>query len=155
MARNPTLTMIDNVAGLLAKAIYVFMVAVLASVVAGIVAFPLVFGREFLADFAANGFPLLFIMFTYAVAPGIAAVPIIHGLLRSPSVSRAVDLVLFVSLAAGASFLLFVVTIAPSIAAAFQPMAAYQTTSGAAGGLVFWLLAGRWRGGIKSTERPA
>ena len=131
------------------------MAAVLASVIAGIVAFPLVFGREFLADFDANGFPLIFIMFTYAVAPGIAAVLIIHCLLRCPAVARAVDLVLFVALAAGASFLLFVVTAAPSIASVFQPMAAYQTVSAAAGGLVFWLLAGRWRSGIESTEKPA
>jgi hypothetical protein len=155
MTSNSLLTTLDNVAGLLAKAIYVLMVAVLASVVASIVAFPLVFGREFLADFAANGFPLLFIMLTYAVAPGIAGVLIIHGLLRSHSVSRAVDLVLFVSLAAGASFLLFVVTMAPGIVSAFQPMAAYQTASGATGGLAFWLLTGRWRRGVERAESPA
>ncbi len=155
MSSNPTLAMLDSVAGLLARALYVFVAAVLASVIAGFVAFPLVFGHEFLADFEANGFPLFFIMLTYAVAPGIAGVLIINGLLRSPSVSRAADLVLFVSLAAGAGFLLFVVTAAPSIASAFQPMAAHQSVSGASGGLVFWLLTGRWRRSVKRAERPA
>jgi hypothetical protein len=150
MAGNQVLTWIDRIAAVTARALYTLFAAVLASVVASVVALHIVFDREFLASFAESGFALLFIIVTYAIAPGILGLLVVHGLLRLSTGSRAGDLVLYVLLAAAAGFVLFAVTVAPNFAALFQPMAAYQTVSAAFGGLLFWLLTGRWRAAIEA-----
>lgn len=132
--------------------LYVLFAAALASIIAGAITLRLVFGREFLADFDDNGFPLLLIMLTYAIVPGVASLLVVNGLLRISPVSKVRDLLLFVGFTTVIGLLLFFVLSgfsapagAPAPATSFQPMAAYQTVSAAIGGLLFWLLSGRWR----------
>jgi len=159
MANHSILTTLDYVAGLLATMLHVLMAAVFASAIASVIGLHVAFGREFLADFDDNGLPLLLFMIPYAFAPGLVGLLVLHGLLRISRVSRGRDLVVFVSLAAGIAFLTFlalsVMATSPSktaLATVLNPFAAYSTASGAIGGLIFWLLSGRWRSVGKAVD---
>ncbi len=130
-------------------ALYVFIAALLASIIAGATGLIVVFGPGLLEP-PANTF--IAAGLGYAIIPGVPALLAIRRLLRKSQAGPRRDLVNYVSLAALAAVLwflpfagLYVPYDQTDVLAAAGGMAAYHALSGAIGGLTFWLLTPRQR----------
>lgn len=135
----------------------VFGAALLASLIAGTTGLLAVFGRGLIE---APGIALIGLV--YALVPGILGLLAVHALLRKSRAGTGRDLANCASLSAVVALLwllpfigLFVPTDGPNASAASGGLAVYHVASGAVGGAMFWLLAGRWRRAVERAERPA